>query len=148
MPVRIVLLPGVALLPLLIVIMPTMSSVVSGHTASFIIVAVSPALIIPTHVLIEEVIREGLLISYVLNFPLCDVALAILTEPIAWSGPLCVLAMRVAVLIPALRRVVSTLYQVDAGQEIWLAPSKVSKLHHVDGGKGVCVDLHGVLVKN
>ncbi|KAK1661875.1 hypothetical protein QYE76_050034 [Lolium multiflorum] len=45
MPVRIVLLPGVALLPLLIVIMPTMSSVVSGQTASLIIVAVSPALI-------------------------------------------------------------------------------------------------------
>ncbi|KAK1682640.1 hypothetical protein QYE76_043488 [Lolium multiflorum] len=57
MPVRIVLLPGVALPPLLIVIMPTMSSVVSSHMASFIIVAVLPALIIPTHVLIEEVIR-------------------------------------------------------------------------------------------
>ena len=115
MPVRIVLLPGVALLPLLIVIMPTMSSVVSGQTASFIIVAVSLALIIPTHILIEEVIREGSLISYVFNFPLCDIALAILTEPIAWSGPLCVLALRAAVLIPVLLRAVSKLYHTDVG---------------------------------
>ncbi|KAK1669329.1 hypothetical protein QYE76_057488 [Lolium multiflorum] len=85
------------------------------RTISFIIVAVSPALVIPTHILVEEVIREGSLISYVLHFSLCDVALAILTEPIAWSGLLCVFAMRVAVLIPALLRGVSKLYHVDVG---------------------------------
>src|SRR5215218_5066484 len=115
MPARVVLLPGVALLSLLIVIMPTMPSVVSGQTISFIIVAVSPALVIPTHLLVEEVIREGSLISYVLHFSLCDVALAILTEPIAWSGLFCVFAMRVAVLIPALLRGVPKLYHVDVG---------------------------------
>ncbi|KAK1686379.1 hypothetical protein QYE76_047227 [Lolium multiflorum] len=56
MPVRIVLLPGVALLPLLIVIMPTMSSFLADglfHHRRRV-----AALIIPTHVLIEEVIRE------------------------------------------------------------------------------------------
>ena len=115
MSARVVLLPCVALLSLLIMIMPAMSSVVSGQTTSFIIVVVSPALVISTHILVEEVIREGSLISHVLHFSLCDVALAILTEPIAWSGLLCVFAMRVAVLIPALLRVVSKLYHVDVG---------------------------------
>src|SRR5215218_977445 len=115
MPVRIILLPAMALLSLLIMIMPAMPFVVSGQTTSFIIVVVSPALVISTNILVEEVIREGSLVSYVLHFPLCDVALAILTEPIAWSGPLSVLALRAAVLIPVLLRAVSKLYHTDVG---------------------------------
>jgi hypothetical protein len=102
-------------------------------------------LVILTHIFVEEVIRERSLISYILHFPLCDVALAIMMEPIAWSGLLCVLAMRAATLVSVLTRVVSRSYHVDVEQESWLAPSRVSALHHVNGGKGVCVDFHDVL---
>ena len=139
---------GVALISFLVAIMPTVSPGVPSQTISFIIVVVSPGLVILTHILVEEVIRERSLISYVPYFSLCDVALAIVTEPIAWSGFLCVLAMRAAALISVLTRVVSRSYHVDIAREIWLAPSMVSILHHVNGGEGVCVDLHGVLAEN
>ena len=99
MPIHVVLLPrlllGVALISLLVVIMPTTSPVVPSQPIFVIIIAGASALVILTHILVEEVIRERSLISYVPHFSLCDVALAIVTEPIAWSGFLCVLAMRV-----------------------------------------------------
>ncbi|KAK1643701.1 hypothetical protein QYE76_061506 [Lolium multiflorum] len=50
---------AVALLSLLIMIIPATSSVVSGQTTSFIIVVASPALVISTHILVEEVIERG-----------------------------------------------------------------------------------------
>jgi hypothetical protein len=101
-----------------------------------------------THILVEEVIRERSLISHIPHFSLCDVALAIVTEPIAWNGFLCVLATRAAALVSVLTRVVSKSYHVDVERETWLAPSRVSALHHVNGGEGVSVDFHGVLVEN
>jgi hypothetical protein len=105
-------------------------------------------LVILTHILVEEVIREGSLISYVLHFSLCDVALAIMMEPIAWSGLLCVLAMRAAALVSIFARVVPRSYHVDAERGSWLATFRVSAFHHVNGGEGLGVDLHGVLVEN
>ena len=125
-----------------------MSSGFSSQTISFIIIAGSSALVILTHILVEEVIREGSLISYVLHFSLCDVALAIMTEPIAWSGLLCVLATRAAALVSIFARVVPRSYHVDAERGSWLATFRVSALHHVNGGEGVGVDLHGVLIEN
>ena len=139
MSVHVVLLPrlllGVALISLLVVIMPTTSPVIPSQTIFFIIVVVSPALVILTHILVEEVIRERSLISYVLHFSLCDVALAVLAEPFAWSGFLCVFAMRAAALISVLTRVVPRSHLVDVEWGSWLAPYKVSTLHHVNGGR-------------
>ena len=109
-----VLFLGTALVLLLIAIMPTMSSGFSSQTISFIIIAGSSALVILTHILVEEVIREGSLIPYVLHFSLCDVAPAIMTEPIAWSGLLCVLATRATALVYIFARVVPRSYHVDA----------------------------------
>ena len=87
MPILVVLLPrfflGTALVLLLIAIMPTMSPGVPSQTISFIIVVGSSALVILTHILVEEVIRERSLISHIPYFSLCDVAFAIVPEPIA-----------------------------------------------------------------
>ena len=148
----VILLPwpvrGTALVPLLIAILPTMSSGFSSQTISFIIIVGPSALVILTHIFVEEVIRERSLIPYVFHLSLCVVALAVLAEPIAWSGFLCIFAMRAAALVSVLTRVVRRSYHVAVGRESWLAPSRVSALHHVNGGEGVRVDFHGVLVEN
>jgi hypothetical protein len=138
-----------ALISLLVAIMPAVSPGVSAsQTISFVVVVISPALVVLTHVFVEEMIRERSLISHILHFSLCDVALAIVPEPIAWSGFLFVLVMRAAALVSVLTRVVPRSYHVDAERETWLAPPRVSALHHVNGGEGVRVDFHGVLAKN
>ncbi|KAK1650320.1 hypothetical protein QYE76_068125 [Lolium multiflorum] len=103
-----------------------MSSGFSSQTISFIIIAGSSALVILTHILVEEMIRERSLISYVLHFSLCHVALAILAEPIARSGFLCIFAMRAAALISILASVVSRSYHVDTERRPWLATFVVS----------------------
>ena len=137
MPIHVVLLPrlflGVALISLLVVITPTTSPVVPSQTIFFIIVVLTPALVVLTHILVEEVIRERSLISYVLHFSLCDVALAVVAEPIARSGFLCVFAMREAALISILTRVVPRSHHVDVEQVSWLAPPRVHIFRHVDG---------------
>ena len=152
MPILVVLLSllflGMALISLLVAMMPTMSPGVPSQTISFTIVVGSSALVILTHVLVEEVIRERSLISHIPHFSLCDVALAIVTEPIAWNGFLFVLATRAAALAFVLTRVVPRLNHVNAQRETWLAPLGVSVVHRVNGGEGVCVDFHGVLVEN
>jgi hypothetical protein len=148
----VILLPwpvrGTALVLLLIAILPTMSSGFSSQTISFIIIVGPSALVILTHIFVEEVIRERSLISYVLHFSLCDVALAIMMEPIAWSGLFCVLAMRAAALISIFARVVPRPYHVDAERGTWLAALGVDDFYHVNGGEGLGVYLHGVLVEN
>jgi hypothetical protein len=69
-------------------------------------------------------------------------------EPIAWSGLLCVLAMRAAILISIFARVVPRSYHVDAERGTWLAAFGVDDFYHVNGGEGLGVYLHGVLVEN
>jgi hypothetical protein len=133
---------------LLIVILPTISSGFSSQTIFSITVIGSPALTILINIFVEEVIREGSLISYILHLSLCDIALAIMTEPIAWSGLFCILAVRAAALISIFARVVSRSYHVDAERGTWLATFRVGDFYHVNGGEGLGVDLHGVLVEN
>ena len=79
-----------------------------------IVAVVPPSLVVLTHVFVEEMIRERSLISHILHFSLCDVALAIVSEPIAWNGFLLVLATRAAALAFVLTRVVPRLDHVNA----------------------------------
>jgi hypothetical protein len=135
-----------ALISFIVPIMPTIfPGVPASPTISFVVVVVSPALVVLTLIFVEEMIRERSLISHILHFSLCDVALAIVSGPVAWNGLLLVLATRAGALVSALTRVVHRPDHVNAERETWLAPPKVSALHHVNGGARVRVHFHGRL---
>jgi hypothetical protein len=56
--------------------------------------------------------------------------------------------MRAAALISIFARVVPRSYHVDAERGTWLATLRVDDFYHVNGGEGLGVYLHGVLVEN
>jgi hypothetical protein len=54
--------------------------------------------------------------------------------PIAWNSFLLAFAARAAALVAVLARVVPEPYHVDVERGSWLASSRVSEPHHVNGG--------------
>ena len=102
-----------ALIYFVVSIIPTIFPVIHTRpTISFVVVVVSPALVVLTLIFVEEVLGERSLVLQIPHLLLYDVALVIMLGPVAWDGLLLFLATRATAFVFVLTRVVHRSYML------------------------------------